>query len=69
MLEDEKLTYKIRGCVYEVYRELGTGFLEKIYENALIIELKKQGLSVERQKPMVVNTRKFLLVSLSLIYW
>lgn len=33
MLEDEELTYKIRGCVFEVYRELGAGFLEKVYEN------------------------------------
>lgn len=44
MLEEEELTYKIRGCVFEVYKELGAGFLEKVYENALIIELKKQGL-------------------------
>jgi len=31
MLEDEELTYKIRGCVFDVYRELGVGFAEKVY--------------------------------------
>ena len=42
---EEELTYKIRGCVFEVYKELGAGFLEKVYENALMIELRKQGLN------------------------
>ncbi len=55
MLKDEELTYKIRGCVYEVYRELGAGFLEKVYENALEIELSKQGLNVVKQRSLVVN--------------
>ena len=55
MLEDEELTYKIRGCVYEVYRELGAGFLEKVYESALEIELAKQGLSVVRQQSLIVS--------------
>ena len=32
MLKEEELTYAIRGCVYEVFRELGYGFLEKVYE-------------------------------------
>jgi len=55
MLEDEKLTYKIRGCVYDVYRELGAGFLEKVYENSLEIELLNQGLRVEKQYSLAVN--------------
>jgi len=38
MLKGEETTYKIRGCVFEVFRELGAGFLEKAYKNALIIE-------------------------------
>ena len=45
MLEEEELTYRIRGCVFEVYKELGPGFLEKIYENALLVEMNKQGLN------------------------
>jgi len=55
MLEDEELTYKIRGCIYEVYRELEAGFLEKVYENALEIELIKQGLNIEKLHALVVN--------------
>ncbi len=46
---EKDLVYKINGCVYEVYRELGAGFLEKIYERALILELKAVGLKVEQQ--------------------
>jgi len=55
MLEAEDLTYKIRGCIFEVYRQLGSGFLEKVYENALIIELRNNGLYVANQKPISVD--------------
>ncbi len=46
------LTYKINGAVYEVNRVLGSGFLEKVYENALIEELKGIGLKAENQVPI-----------------
>jgi GxxExxY protein len=49
------LTYKINGAVYEVNRVLGSGFLEKVYENALIEELKGIGLKAENQVPINVN--------------
>jgi hypothetical protein len=42
-LEYENLTSKIIGCAIKVHRILGPGFLESIYENALVIELKKCG--------------------------
>jgi GxxExxY protein len=45
MLERD-LSHVVRGCIYEVYRQLGCGFLEKVYEKALITELKLQGSSV-----------------------
>lgn len=50
--EDEKdeLTKKIIGCAFTVSNALGAGFLEKVYENALVHELRKQGLRVEQQK-------------------
>ena len=54
MLEAEDLTYKIRGCIFEVYRHLGSGFLEKVYENALIIELRNNGLNVSSQRSINV---------------
>lgn len=49
MLQGE-LTNKIIGAFYKVYNTLGYGFLEKVYENSLRIELVKLGLKVEQQK-------------------
>jgi GxxExxY protein len=54
-LKKEDLTYKIRGAIFEVNRELGAGFLEKVYENALMIELKDRGLKAETQVPITVR--------------
>ena len=53
--ELDQLTYKINGAVFEVNRILGAGFLEKIYENALVLELKSQGLKAESQVPISVS--------------
>lgn len=39
---EEELIYKIRGAIFAVYKELGPGLLENIYEVALIYELKKR---------------------------
>lgn len=50
----KELTSKIIKCFYDVYNELGYGFLEKVYENALKIELEKNKLFVEKQKPIRV---------------
>jgi GxxExxY protein len=49
-----ELTYKINGAIFDVHRILGEGFLEKIYENALLIELRTQGLQAESQVPVPV---------------
>ena len=49
------LTWKIIGAAHKVSRTLGVGFLEKVYENALCVELRKRGLSVEQQKPVEVR--------------
>ncbi|PHQ26766.1 hypothetical protein CLH62_04050 [Marinobacter guineae] len=38
MLKEKELCYRITGCVYEVYRHLGAGFLESVYQKALIQE-------------------------------
>jgi len=48
-LEQEELTGKIIGAAIEVHRQLGPGFIESIYENALVYELRKSGLKVEQQ--------------------
>ncbi|SFR51276.1 GxxExxY protein [Marinobacter daqiaonensis] len=55
MLKDAELTYRIRGCVYEVYRQLGHGFLESVYQKALVHELTGKGLLVEQEKPVVIR--------------
>jgi len=49
------LTYQINGAIYEVNKELGYGFLEKVYENALLIELTDRGLKAEKQYPIKVS--------------
>ena len=49
------ITYKINGAIYEVNRLLGPGFLEKVYENALLIELHERGLKTENQVPIEVQ--------------
>lgn len=49
------LTDKIISCFYDVYNTLGYGFLEKVYENAMKIELENRGLKVECQKPIQVH--------------
>jgi GxxExxY protein len=50
----EDLTSRIICAFYNVYNILGSGFLEKVYENALVIELKKCGLSVMQQESVKV---------------
>ena len=49
-----ELTREIIGSFYDVYNNLGYGFLEKVYENALLLELCEKGLQVEQQKPIQV---------------
>jgi len=49
------ISYVVRGCIFEVYRQLGCGFLEKVYEKALITELKLQGIQAEAQVPISVH--------------
>ena len=54
-MKEEELTYKIRGCVYAVSRELGAGFLEQVYKNALLQELSIAGLKYAAEKKIPVQ--------------
>ena len=54
-MNQNDITYKINGAVFEVNRKLGPGFLEKVYENALLIELKERGLKAKNQVPIKVE--------------
>jgi GxxExxY protein len=53
-LAQQDLTYKIRHCVFEVYRTLGCGFLEKVYENALLEEFELSGIRARAQVPIEI---------------
>ena len=48
-MTENEISYQIRGAIYDVYKELGAGLLESVYEEALVFELKDRGLDVERQ--------------------
>jgi GxxExxY protein len=54
-MKDDDLTHKIIGCAYKVHNALGQGFLEKVYENSLRIELEKLGLRVKQKEPINVT--------------
>ena len=51
----KELSYKIVGLAMQVHRELGYGFLEKVYENALMVLLRKEGIQAETQAPVKVQ--------------
>ncbi len=53
MIEDA-LTERVIGCAFKVQNTLGCGFLEKVYENALLHECRKSGLDVQAQHPIRV---------------
>ena len=55
MMTDNDITYQIRGAIYDVYKNLGPGLLESVYEEALVYELEKRGLTVERQKEVSIQ--------------
>ena len=48
-MTENELTYLIRGAIFKVYRSLGPGLLEDIYEEALCYQLRKEGLVAENQ--------------------
>ncbi|MBO7569089.1 MAG: GxxExxY protein [Bacteroidaceae bacterium] len=58
---DNEITFEIRGAVYDVYKTLGPGLLESVYEEALTFELQKRGMSVERQMEVPILYKGDLL--------
>jgi len=53
-LKHKDLTAQIIQCAYKVHNTLGFGFLESVYQNALLIELEKTGLKAEKEVPIKV---------------
>jgi GxxExxY protein len=56
-LKHQDLTQRIIGVFFSVYNELGTGFLESVYVEALALALQDAGLNVEREMPLSVHFR------------
>ena len=54
-LQHRDITEKIIGAAFEVYRVLGYGFLESVYQRAMQVELVKAGLKAEIERPIKVN--------------
>jgi len=60
-MESEDLTKKIIQCAFKVSNTLGNGFLEKVYENALAHELRKNGIQIVQQHPLNVMYEKTIV--------
>ena len=54
-MTENAISYQIRGAIYDVYKALGPGLLESVYEEALTYELQKRGLKVERQREVPIK--------------
>ena len=54
-MKHQELTDAVLCCFYTVYNTLGHGFLEKVYENALLMELEKRGFKAQAQHPVSVR--------------
>ena len=59
-MQHEQITKTIIGCAFELINELGSGFLESVYENAMCIALRQKGLAVQAQHPIKVFFRRGL---------
>ena len=55
--EINRITEAVIGCVMQVSNTLGSGFLEKVYENALAVECRRSGLAVVQQKAIQIRYR------------
>ena len=62
-MTENEITYQIRGAIYDVYKELGPGLLESVYEEALVFELEQRGLRVERQRQVPINYKGNVLAT------
>jgi GxxExxY protein len=55
----EDIVFRVIGCAIEVHRHLGPGFKERIYVEALCLELNSAGLSFERERPIAVTYKSW----------
>ena len=57
-MTENQISYQIRGAIFSVYNELGPGLLESIYQEALLLDLRKRGLIVKSEVPVPVYYNK-----------
>ena len=62
-MTENQISYQIRGAIYDVYKMLGPGLLESVYEEALYYELEQRCLKVERQKQVPIVYKGIMLKS------
>ena len=67
-MEKEDVTHKIIGCAYQVYNNLGFGFLESVYRKAMVIEIEASGLRVQQESPLKVLYRDQIVGDRSGLY-
>ena len=53
----EEITEQVLSCAFEVIKELGAGFLETVYEKAMVVALSEKGISTHAQHPVIVRFR------------
>ena len=58
--EHKEITERIIGAAFEVHKILGYGFLEKVYQKAMQVELKDRGLKAELEKPIKVEFKRLV---------
>ena len=68
-LSGPELRDRVIGCAIRVHTELGPGFLESVYEEALVVEFRHSGLQVERQKPVPIFIAANRLENIASICW
>ena len=56
-MDKKDVTHKVIGCAYQVYNNLGFGFLESVYRKAMVIEIEASGLRVQPESPLKVHYR------------
>jgi GxxExxY protein len=69
VLKYEKLTERVIGIFYEVYNELGFGFLESVYREAMLLALRQAGLQVAKEVPIDVYFRGQLIGKFFVDLW
>jgi GxxExxY protein len=60
-LKHGDITKRAIGAAFDVYNELGFGFVEKVYENSMVVELQRAGIAVRQQDPIKVFYREVLV--------